>query len=114
MERIMEKYDGEEYWDYLSSMSRTKLMKECVKMNKKLSQLSKICDIQDTLDLIHENTDLTKMLEARENEIRSLKEFLQEEIVNAGGRKPSLGVRPKSLVKFLIKVLKLNLQKPTI
>ena len=109
----MEKYNGEEYWDYLSSMNRTKVMQECIKMKKKLCKLSEICDIQDTIDLIYENAELTRKLERKENEIRSIKELIHEEIVNAGG-KPVFGGRMKSLLKYLVKVLNRQQQQPII
>ena len=102
----MEKYNGEEYWDKLSGMSKVQVMQECVKMKKRLCKLSEICDTQDVIATLSENQDLVKRLERKEQEVRDLKQAIWDEFEKIGDKRPNMGEKPKKLIKYLVKVLK--------
>lgn len=102
----MEKYNGEEYWDKLSGMSKVQVMQECVKMKKKLCKLSEICDVDDVISTLNENQDLIKRLNVKEHEIEKLKEAIYNEFEILGIKRPAPSEKPAKMLKYLVKVLK--------
>lgn len=101
----MEKLSREEYCEFVSKMDRNKLIRECIKLDKKLRKLSGICDVDDVRNVLNENTELAIQLKQKEYQIDKSKEMLISELRELG-RKPATGNTLQSLAKTLIKTLK--------
>ena len=101
----MENLSREEYCDRVSKMDRNKLIRECIKLYKKLRKLSGICDVDDVRDALNENTELAIRLQQKEYQLEKSKEMIITELRGLG-RKPATGSTLQSLTKFLIKTLK--------
>lgn len=101
----MNKEDREKiqaYEDSLSEMPRWKLIKECVRMKKRINALSKICDTEDIYNAYNEQQKAQRDLMMANRHLDKVKSDLQKALAERGIKfNESWDI--KTLAHFLIK-----------